>query len=163
MIELRELTPDDWQAWRDLRQAALADAPAAFGSQLADWIDAEESRWRDRLNVPGWHNLIAVLDGTPVGMATGAPADDEEGVMHILSMWIAPAGRGQGIGDHLLTAIEQWALANSAHTLKLSVVEGNEKAHTLYLRNGYLDTGEPGDLMPDGVSRELIMRKVLKD
>ncbi|QNE19191.1 GNAT family N-acetyltransferase [Kribbella qitaiheensis] len=163
MIELRELTSDDWPAWRDLRLAALADAPAAFGSLLADWIDADESRWRGRLNVPGWHNLIAALDGTPVGMATGAPADDEDGVVHILSMWIAPAGRGKGIGDHLMTDIEHWARANAAHTLKLSVVKGNEKAHALYLRNGYVDTDEPGDLMPDGVSRELIMRKVLKD
>jgi GNAT superfamily N-acetyltransferase len=161
VIELRELTPDDWRDWRELRLAALADAPYAFGSQLADWADAEESRWRARLEIPSSHNVIAVLDGTPVGMASGLLSDQENGVVELISMWIAPAGRGQGIGDRLMTQIEQWARADSAHALKLSVVQGNEKAHALYLRSGYIDTTEPGDLMPDGVNREQVMRKPL--
>jgi ribosomal protein S18 acetylase RimI-like enzyme len=161
VIELRELTPDDWKDWRELRLAALADAPYAFGSQLADWVDAEEDRWRARLSLPGSYNLIAMLDGTPVGMASGVRSDDEDGVVELISMWIAPAGRGQGVGDQLMARIEEFARAGSAHALKLSVVAGNEKAHGLYLRSGYIDTNEPGDLMPDGVTRELVMRKPL--
>lgn len=161
MIELRELTADDWKDWRVLRLAALADAPFAFGSQLADWVDAEESRWRARLNIPASHNVIAVLDGTPVGMASGLLSDEEPGVVHLISMWIAPPGRGQGVGDRLMAQIETWARADSAHTLKLSVVEGNKNAHALYLRSGYVDTDEPGDLMPDGARHELVMRKPL--
>jgi GNAT superfamily N-acetyltransferase len=163
VIELRELTPDDWQDWRELRLAALADAPFAFGSQLADWVDAEESRWRARLELPGSLNLIAVLDGTAVGMASGVHDDEEPGVTAVISMWIAPPGRGKGVGDAMMARIESWARAASSHTLKLSVVKGNEKAHALYLRNGYLDTDEQGDLMPDGITRERIMRKTLKD
>jgi GNAT superfamily N-acetyltransferase len=163
VIELREVTSDDWQEWRELRLAALADAPYAFGSQLADWVDAEESRWRARLELPGARNVIAVLDGTPVGMASGVRSGDEEGVIELISMWIAPAGRGQGIGDRLMAQIEAWARAASAHTLKLSVVEGNKPAHALYLRSGYHDTTEQGDLMPDGTTHERIMRKPLTD
>lgn len=161
MIELRELTSDDWQVWRELRLAALTDAPTAFGSQLADWVDAEEKRWRARLEIPGGRNVIAALDGTPVGMASGLPDDDEDGVVHLVSMWIAPAGRGKGIGDRLMAQVEQLARDASAHTLKLSVVEGNDKAHALYLRSGFADTDEPGDLMPDGIHRETVMRKKL--
>jgi ribosomal protein S18 acetylase RimI-like enzyme len=162
VIELREVTSDDWQEWRELRLAALADAPYAFGSQLADWVDAEESRWRARLDLPGARNVIAVLDGTPVGMASGVRSD-EDGVIELISMWIAPSGRGQGIGDRLMAQIETWARAASAHTLKLSVVQGNKPAHALYLRTGYVDTDEQGDLMPDGIHHELIMRKPLTD
>lgn len=49
------LTPDDWPIWRELRLAALAEAPQAFGSRLADWQGEgdREERWRDRLSIPG--------------------------------------------------------------------------------------------------------------
>ena len=74
MIEIRALVPVSWRLWRDLRLAALAEAPAAFTSRLADWRDADEQRWRERLAIPGSVNLVALLDGTPAGMARGCPA-----------------------------------------------------------------------------------------
>lgn len=160
MIELQDVGPDDWKLWRELRLAALAEAPYAFGSQLADWADAPEDRWRERLSVPGAYQVIASLDGTPVGMAGGFRAE-EPGVAELVSMWIAPAGRGQGVGDALMTAIEDWARGTGATALKLSVVDGNDPAHNLYLRNGFADTDELGDLMPDGVHREIVMCKPL--
>nr|WP_202891782.1 GNAT family N-acetyltransferase [Kribbella shirazensis] len=146
-------------AWRDLRLAALEEAPYAFGSQLADWVDATEDRWRERLSSPGAYQVIASLDGTPAGMAAGFPG--EEQTAELVSMWVAPSGRGKGIGNALMTAVEDWARGIGATTLKLSVVDGNDPAHNLYLRNGYADTDELGDLMPDGVRRELVMRKKL--
>ncbi|MGW6281395.1 GNAT family N-acetyltransferase [Kribbella sp. NPDC055071] len=158
MIELHEVGPDDWRLWRELRLAALEEAPYAFGSQLADWIDAPEERWRQRLSVPGARQLIASLDGTPVGMAGGF-TDDETATAELVSMWIAPAGRGKGIGNTLMAAIESWAHSTGATVLKLSVADGNDSAYKLYLRNGFRDTDELGDLMPDGVRRELVMSK----
>jgi len=53
MVELQDIGPDDWKLWRELKLAALAEAPYAFGSQLADWAAAPEDRWRERLGVPG--------------------------------------------------------------------------------------------------------------
>ena len=71
VIELRTLTADDWPVWRELRLAALAEAPDAFGSRLADWQGEgdREERWRARLNLAGSYNIVAVLDGHP-GTAT---------------------------------------------------------------------------------------------
>lgn len=69
MIEIQAIGPDDWKSWSELRLAALAEAPFAFGSQLADWVDAPEERWRERLSAPGAYQVIASIDGTPAGMA----------------------------------------------------------------------------------------------
>ncbi|TDW17317.1 GNAT family N-acetyltransferase [Kribbella kalugense] len=160
MIDVQAVGPDDWKAWRELRLAALEEAAFAFGSQLADWVDATEERWRERLSVAGAYQVIASIDGTPVGLAGGFPADEESNA-ELVSMWVAPAGRGHGVGNALMTAIEDWARSTGATVLDLSVVPGNDPAHNLYLRNGFEDTDEQGDLMADGVRRELVMRKQL--
>ena len=163
MIELRVLTPDDWRSWRELRLAALTEAPCAFGSRLSDWQgdgDREE-RWRGRLSIPGSHNIIAVLDGEPAGMVSGVPAEDEDGAAELISMWVSPAARGLGLGDHLIAAVEDWARQVGAGVLKLAVSDGNENAIALYRRSGFADTGDLGDLMSDGVHREHIMAKAL--
>lgn len=160
MVEIKEIGPDDWKLWRELRLAALEEAPYAFGSKLADWIDAPEQRWRERLTAPGAYQVIAGLDGTPVGMAGGFPGE-EPGTAELVSMWIAVSGRGRGVGNVLMATIETWARGNGATVLKLSVADGNDPAHNLYLRNGFTDTDELGDLMADGVRRELVMHKQL--
>ena len=161
VIELQVVAPGDWRTWRRLRLAALAEAPYAFSSRLADWQgdgDREE-RWRARLGIPGSFNVVAVLDGEPAGLASGVPAG--EGAAELISMWVSPAARGHGVGDHLVQAVARWARHAGAQVLRLAVVPGNENAAALYRRNGFHLTGELGDLMPDGVHREHIMAKDL--
>jgi ribosomal protein S18 acetylase RimI-like enzyme len=162
VIELRVLTPDDWPTWRSLRLAALAEAPYAFGSRLADWQGAgdREERWRTRLSSPGSYNVVALLDGLPVGMASGVPGADD-GVVELISMWVSPAARGNGVGDVLVQAVTRWAQHLGARQLRLTVAQGNEPAAALYQRHGFRRTGELGDLMPDGVRREEVMAKEL--
>lgn len=46
--------------------------------------------------------------------------------------------------------------------LKLAVVPGNESAIALYLRNGFVMTDEPGELLADGVTRENVMVRTLR-
>ncbi len=163
MIETRVLTTDDWAHWRELRLLALTEAGYAFGSQLADWQgDGDrEDRWRARLEVPGSYNVMVFDDGRAVGMAGGMPAGDGT-VIELISMYVSPAGRGRGVGDLLMRAVEDWARGVGAATLRLSVVEGNTNARALYERSGFRATGELGDLMPDGVRREHVMDKSLR-
>ncbi|WP_437968227.1 GNAT family N-acetyltransferase [Sorangium sp. So ce260] len=138
MIDLRALTSEDWAAWRDVRLRALADAPYAFGSTLEEWQNASEERWRARLELPGSHNLVAYVDGEPVGMATGAPF---EGTYELISMWVAPEVRGRGVGDALVEEILRWAREQGARELRLGVKEHNLSAISLYLRHGFIDVG----------------------
>lgn len=140
-VELRVVTPDDWETWRDIRLEALARAPYAFGSRLADWEAAPEERWRGRLELAGSHNLVAVAGGTPVGMATGV-AGDEPGEASLISMYVSASARGLGVGGALVDAVERWA-ARGGHTrLCLHVVATNTPARRLYERHGLVVVGE---------------------
>ncbi|MFC3492774.1 GNAT family N-acetyltransferase [Glycomyces rhizosphaerae] len=161
MIELRALSSEDWRLWRELRLAALAEAPYAFASRLADWQgdgDREE-RWRSRLAMPGSHNLVAEVDGRPVGMASGVPTGDAM-TRELIAMWVSPKARGAGVGDALILGVARWARTSGAAQLRLAVYERNAAAKGLYKRNGFIDLAAPSD--PD-LGADRVMMKPLDD
>jgi ribosomal protein S18 acetylase RimI-like enzyme len=159
-MSLRALTADDWPLWRQVRLAALAEAPDAFKARLEDWHRGGEQRWRSRLEASDTYNVVALLDGQPVGMASGVRG--EHGVSELRSVWVSPQARGRGVGDLLIGAVETWARELGATALKLAVIPGNERAITLYERSGFVVTGERGDLLFDGATRERVMIKALR-
>lgn len=137
MIALEAIGADDWQVWRELRLQALAEAPYAFGTRLAEWqgqFDAE-SRWRARLtDVP--FNVVAYLDGASVGIVS-ATAPDTDATVALISMWVAPLARGCGVGDALVQAVLRWSFEQKARRVALDVFENNEHAIALYRRHGF--------------------------
>jgi len=152
-VDVVALVEDQWQRWRLLRRAALAQAPEAFGSTLAQWSgegDTEE-RWRDRwAGVP--HNLVVVRDGQDVGMVSLTPPDGAD-PPELISMWVAPSARGAGTADVAVEAA--LALAGALYpgrAVALSVYEANAAARRLYARHGFVDAGPS----PDG-DGELLM------
>jgi ribosomal protein S18 acetylase RimI-like enzyme len=154
-LTILELTTDDWTTWRDVRIAALGEAPHAFRSRLADWDTGGERRWRDRLASPDCYNIVAMLDETTVGVACGVREDDT--TCAVRSVWVSPLARGRGVGDTLLAAVEAWAQRSGATTLTLEVLRGNEPAVALYERHGFADTGRSAE----DDAREQVMSKPL--
>ena len=143
LVELRVLSPDDWELWREVRLQALAEAPEAFGSTIADWLYADQSRWRQRLfDVP--INFVAVVNDVAVGQASGTVVD-HEGCVDLISMWVAPTGRGSGVADALVTAVKNYAHEAGANAVKLSVRRLNTRAIHLYERTGFVPVDGPGD------------------
>lgn len=122
---------------------ALREAPYAFGSSLEEWQDADERRWRARLeSVP--LNLLAVLDEKPAGIVSCIEPRDG-GTAELISMWVAPFARGRGVGDVLIQAVIAWAREQNASGLMLSVREQNAHAIALYRRHGFTDAGANED------------------
>jgi GNAT superfamily N-acetyltransferase len=138
-VQFVAFSADDWRAWRDVRLAALHDAPDAFGSRYDDWVDAPQSRWRDRLSLDAL-DLVAVEGGAAVGMASGV-VGEEPGTVELISMWVHPNARGTGVADGLIEHIAAWA-SERAEVLELAVVIGNEPAERLYARHGFAPSGE---------------------
>lgn len=120
---------------------ALRDAPDAFSATLTEWSGEgdREERWRARLTeVP--FNVIAKLDGKPAGMVSGTEPD-QDGMILLISMWVAPFARGRGVGDALIDAVLAWAREQGASGVTLAVRVTNPHAIALYRRREFLDEG----------------------
>jgi GNAT superfamily N-acetyltransferase len=152
---LQRISSGEWRLWREVRLQALADAPYAFGSTLADWQDDgdTEQRWRTRLDDVAF-NLVAVAEGRPVAQVSGTTSD-ERGDVELISMWVAPSARGAGLGDQLVAAVVDWAAGQGAGRVTLSVKRSNAHAIALYERTGFVPSDEPAD-EPD--ERRMIRR-----
>ncbi len=153
MIEVVRVTPDDWRLWRELRLAALAEAPKTFASTLEEWSGAgdTEQRWRARLEDVAL-NLVVMCDGEAVGMVSATAASGDHTVT-VMSMWVAPAYRGCGVGDEAIKQLLAWVRENFPSSgVELSVKTGNEHAIRLYRRHGFVDAG----LSPYGTDEQLM-------
>jgi ribosomal protein S18 acetylase RimI-like enzyme len=138
-VTTKILNPDDWPEWRSVRLDALSDAPAAFGSGLADWIDATDERWHSRIDdVP--LNVIAALDNKLVGQVSAMSNDSAE-TIELISMWVSPTARGAGVGDALINVVTSWAASQGASIVELCVKASNVPARRLYERNEFLVDG----------------------
>src|SRR6266705_4102146 len=112
-MKVRRARADDWEALREIRLAALAESPDAFGSTLAEERDADEAGWRGWITGDGWAGIVAtfVADGPDpfLGMATGFRPDDRPSIGWLFAMWVRPERRGEGIGRQLVVAVAGWA------------------------------------------------------
>jgi ribosomal protein S18 acetylase RimI-like enzyme len=143
-VQLRVLSPDDWELWRDTRLRALADSPDAFGSTWAEWQFADEDRWRQRLAAVPF-NVVAVVGDQAVGQASGTQLDGEQRV-ELISMWVAPSARGSGVADALLAAVKNYAERVGAIAVRLSVRRLNERAIGMYQRASFALADEPAEI-----------------
>jgi GNAT superfamily N-acetyltransferase len=143
-VEVRRIAEDDWALLREVRLAALADAPHAFGTTRADAERYPEARWRQQAGGttadgrPSATFLGGDGDGRADGMAVGI--DTGEATL-VVGVWVARQARGRGLFDLLMDAVESW----SPHRrLVLDVARGNDRARRAYERRGFVVTG-PSD------------------
>ncbi|MCF6378900.1 GNAT family N-acetyltransferase [Nocardioides KLBMP 9356] len=152
-VEIVRVGPDEWETFRDVRLASLAEAPGAFGASYDDWVHAPESRWRSRLtDVP--FTVVAMSDGRGVGVVSGAQAD---GHVELISMWVAPDDRGTGLAGRLIDAVAEWA-SSGGHDTYLMVRDDNARALAAYEKAGFVDLGIP-DGWPADAPLERRMRR----
>jgi GNAT superfamily N-acetyltransferase len=138
IIEVRQLQPSDWPVLRNLRLKALQDAPFAFFGDLAQETAWPAERWKARFDHCTW--FTAVQGGRSIGLVA-AVRDPDTDDHYVESMWIEPAGRGQGAASALLQAVEQLALREQKSILKLWVLDRNPAASEVYRRYGFNESG----------------------
>ena len=160
MVLVREVTLDDWETLRDVRLAALREAPSAFGSTYGREVAFTQEQWRDRILSDRSVTFFAYRPESPVpaGLAGVYVAD---GVADVVSMWVRPSARGRAVGEALIEATADWARARDHAALLLWVTESNAPARRLYERCGFAPTGERQPLPSDPTLPEVRMRRLL--
>jgi predicted GNAT family acetyltransferase len=136
MSELRRIGPDDWEAFRDIRLASLAESPDAFGSTLEREQGFTEAEWRRRASGP----VYVVTDPHPVAIGG---LFDNAGAFHVWGMWTHPDHRGRGHARAILDA-----LIAPGTPAQLDVNLTNSVARTAYERYGFVATGQIEPLRP---------------
>lgn len=133
---------------RAVRLAALADAPDAFWTTLAEDEARPLQEWRGRLADPAGATFLAVRAGLDVGMAVGRPCRNVDGEAGLYGMWVAPAARRAGAGRALISAVLDWARAAGYPRLRLEVADVNAPAIATYAALGFTATGRRGEMPP---------------
>jgi len=147
-IEIERMAPEGWERVRATRLRALADAPDAFATTLAQDQARPPESWRTSLEDSGVATFLAVRDGEDVGLVVGAPWRGRDGVAGLFAMWVTPDARGSGAADALVRAVVAWARGEGFRRLVLEVADENPAAVCLYERHGFLPTGATGTLPP---------------
>lgn len=159
MVVVREAKPDDWEAVRDIRLAALRDAPSAFGSSYAREAAFTETDWRGRLSSDRV-TFLAHLPGLGNAGISGG-FEEPAGTAELVSMWVNPAARGHGVGHALIDAVAGWARSRGFGDVHLWVTDTNPHARALYERLGFTATGERQPLPSDPALEEIGMSLTL--
>ena len=161
MALVRETAMDDWPALREIRLAALQDAPDAFASTHAREEVFDDAAWRARITRGG--SFLAYVPeisaSEPVGLVGGY--ETEPGTVGLISMWVRPQARGHGVGEALIAAVLDWAQARLARSVHLWVTETNKPARRLYERCGFKPTGERQLLPSNPAIGEVGMTRLL--
>jgi ribosomal protein S18 acetylase RimI-like enzyme len=157
-FQIRRAESGDESLLLKIRLEALSEAPEAFGSTL----DRERARtpadWQKWLS-PSATFVLETATG-PEGIVAGVPDSTDPAVVHLMAMWVHPALRGSGAASALVQSVLAWAEGRDASSVRLEVIEGNDRARRLYERHGFRATGHIAVRVRDGAREVRMERRV---
>ncbi len=166
--QIRPLAAPDTPALRDLRLAALAEAPRAYGSSLQE----EEALGLDHfLRLAEADEKGAVLGAFAEGRMVGMTCISQYGKLKarhkavIWGVYVGPEHRGRGLARQLLqAALARAASMPGVRRVHLTAAADNTAAIALYTALGFVQYGrEPESLCVDGeLIDEVLMSCVLR-
>ena len=105
------------------------------------WLSLTQAKLIDAVNIAIW---VAAVNGEVVGLAEVYLREDEKSAQQIAnrfgylqSLVVSPPWRGQGLGQQLLAAAEEWSRSQGATELRLESWEFDQGPLGFYERQGY--------------------------
>ncbi len=167
VVSVRRVEPEDAVLYRTVRLAALEDAPSAFGSTHAAEAGRPDHEWSERAAAGSKGSARATFfaedSGDVVGLIGGYREREADGVVEVVSMWVAPRFRRRGAGQALLEGVMSWAEETGATEVGLWVTCGNTPAEQLYRSMGFVVTGERRPLPSDPAETEARVVRPLRE
>lgn len=164
MIEVRLLTPQDWEIWKSLRLEALREQPQAYNGAYEDEILYEDEVYISRLQKT--HVWGAFKGGRLVG-CIGLSYHTGKKLAHkgyVYTVYVQSGCRGEGIAAQLLKTVITFAKKRLVQlNLRCTDSLEGQKALNLYKRYGFQVIGqEPYSLHVNGkFYSEFLMALVL--
>jgi len=144
LIVIEQLKPENWKRLKALRLAALKESPDAFGSTLQRAQTYEDSDWKK--GIQDIATFVAVKDGVDQGLVRCAEDKSDPSSLFLISMWVAPTARRNGLGEKLIAAAVEWAQSIGTDQLSLDVADDNFSAIALYDKLLFKPNGATGTL-----------------
>ena len=161
-IEIIQLSPSDWQTYKQIQLEALQNDPQAFGSSYDEWTHFSDEKWQERPTNPATTLFIAKKDTAPIGLVgIYINPKEEHKVAEIWGMYVNNSYRGMGIGKRLITsALEKTVSLPTVEKVKLMVNIDQIPAIELYKKLGFQIIETTDYLLGDGKNHKLyIMEK----
>ena len=133
---------DEAERLRNLRLAALKDAPYAYGAQYE--VDKEKpiSFWQQSIADTNW--FFVATNGEDIGLIGVEVAGVDRGSdCWIFGWWIAPNYRGHGVTALMLRKIDEFCLEKNWQKQGLGVWPENERAIAAYRKLGFTSGSGP--------------------
>ena len=147
------MKPTDWEAVRAIYLNGIAAGNATFETEAPDY----ETWNRNHLK---FARLVARTDAAVVGWAALAPVSSRRvyaGVAEV-SIYVADAARGQGIGRDLLRSLIEESERNGIWTLQAGVFPENSASIALHENCGFRRVGRRERIGAlNGIWRDVIL------
>lgn len=140
---IRDATPDDLPAVRDIYNDAVANTTAIWNETIVDLEN--RMKWFSDRQKSGYPVLVAIAgDGTVAGYASFGDWRAFDGYRHTVehSVYVEKNQRGGGIGKALMLALIERATALGKHVMVAGIEAGNTGSIRLHEKLGFTITGE---------------------
>jgi ribosomal protein S18 acetylase RimI-like enzyme len=139
-IKIRILGEDEWQLYREVRLAALRDAPEAFVARFEDEASYGDDFWRERMIRA--RRIVAERGDEHVGVLCLGLHNEDPETGEVFGLWTASTVRGQRAAWSLVSTAERQAVEDGCKQLYFWAGSYNASAVGFASSFGFRPTAE---------------------